>query len=344
MSGPAPSLDAVNREVLDECRALLPGWAGLTPADVVFEPPKGFSSFTMVVRPRVPVTPPGVLYRRLKGKDNAILDGPTERDVFLALGDAGIAARCIHEDPSRRLEELFSGRTLTAQELFDPAILRKIAAQLHRLHHLPPPTLPDRGFFELLLDRWGPQARRVLEERRHRFPESERRLCDELTAIYSEATAERVRRCLPDGPLGFCHNDTYHGNIMKLDDGSIRLLDFEFTCLGHRAFDFANLFAETVMRHGLRSPPHFAIAEPEFGRPEIATLVDAYLDHSSFRSSAARRDRADLLVSQTLGMVRLSDYMYAMAALPLAVEPIQKIRFLPYAHARFRRFLRATGG
>jgi hypothetical protein len=31
--------------------------------------------------------------------------------------------------------------------------------------------------------------------------------------------------------------------------------------------------------------------------------------------------------------------MYAMAALPLSVEPIQKIRFIPYAHQRFHKFL-----
>jgi len=37
----------------------------------------------------------------------------------------------------------------------------------------------------------------------------------------------------------------------------------------------------------------------------------------------------------------MSDYKYAMAALPLAIEPIQKIRFIPYAHQRFAKFLRA---
>ncbi len=330
---------AIEREVLDECRELLPGWAGLTPADVVFEPPKGFSSFTMVLRPRLPVDPPGVLYRRLEGKENAILDSETERDVFVALGDAGIAARCLYEDRDRRLEELFSGGTLTASELFDPATLRKIAAQLHRLHHMEPPPLPSRSFFELLHDKWGPQARSVLEDQRDRFPESERHLCDELRSIYGEATAEKVQACLPEGPLGFCHNDTYHGNIMRLADGSIRLLDFEFSCLGHRAFDFANLFAETVMRHGLPESPFFAIAAPQFGRAEIATLVGFYLEHTPFRTPGARSEEAARLVDETLGMVLLSDYMYAMAALPLAVEPIQKIRFLPYASARFARFL-----
>ncbi len=31
---------------------------------------------------------------------------------------------------------------------------------------------------------------------------------------------------------------------------------------------------------------------------------------------------------------------YVLAALPLAIEPIQKIRFIPYAHQRFAKFLR----
>ena len=33
---------------------------------------------------------------------------------------------------------------------------------------------------------------------------------------------------------------------------------------------------------------------------------------------------------------------YAMAALPLALNPIQKIRFIPYAYQRFHKFLRAS--
>ena len=47
------------------------------------------------------------------------------------------------------------------------------------------------------------------------------------------------------------------------------------------------------------------------------------------------------LLQDTKDMLIMSDYKYAMAALPLAVEPIQKIRFIPYAHQRFAKFLRA---
>ena len=44
------------------------------------------------------------------------------------------------------------------------------------------------------------------------------------------------------------------------------------------------------------------------------------------------------LLNNTKDMLIMSDYKYAMAALPLAIEPIQKIRFIPYAHQRFAKF------
>ena len=327
--------------VLAECQIGLPGWRDLGVSDFDFAPPKGFSTFTMAVRAKVPADPPAVLYRRLAGKDNAILDADAERGVFLALGDAAIAPRCYHYETGFRLEAFYTGDTLRAEDVFDEATLRGIAAELHRFHRLEPPPLPERPFFELLHLRWGALARYVLEDRRDAFPVHERKLCEPLTEIYSEATRRRVAAMVPAGPLHFCHNDTYHGNVMRLDSGGVRLLDFEFSCLNHRAFDFANLFAETVMIHGLAEPPHFRIDSPRFSDAHLTTLVGAYLDHSSFRSAEARELELRSLVRQTRQLLPLSDYMYAMAALPLAVEPIQKIRFLPYAHQRFERFLRA---
>ena len=43
------------------------------------------------------------------------------------------------------------------------------------------------------------------------------------------------------------------------------------------------------------------------------------------------------------GVVRVTGVV-ALAAIPLAAEPIQKIRFIPYAHARFDKFKKAWAG
>jgi thiamine kinase-like enzyme len=326
-------------EAFSLCQKLFPAWAEKSIAEFEFDDPKGFSSFTMGIRPLVSVEPPAVLYRHLEGKENAILDFAVEKEVFLTLAENQVAAHCHHYDDNCRVEGFYFGRTLTAEDLFKPENLRLIADQLYRLHQLSPPGLPQQGFWELMHHKWGELAQGVLEQEIDRFPANERQMCEELREIYSRESLEKVRQCLPDEPLTFCHNDTYHGNIMKLHSGEIRLLDFEFSCLNHKSYDFANLFAETVMQHQQAGYPFFRIAEPEFGDQELGTLINFYLDNARFDSPDSRKAEFDRLLQQTRTMVMLSDYKYAMAALPLAVEPIQKIRFIPYAFQRFKKFL-----
>jgi thiamine kinase-like enzyme len=325
---------------LDRCRAALPEWHALSNGDFEWDEPKGFSSFTMAIRCLRDVDPPAVLYRRLEGKENAILDFKAEREIFLLLGEQGIAARCLHYDETCRIEEFYDGRTLTPADLKDSDVLRGIASELFRFHQLEPDVLPDATFFELLHDKWTRLARPVLEEQRHLFPPDEQVMCDELLEILTDEAASKLQRCLPSGPVSFCHNDSYHGNVMMLANGDIKLLDFEFSCLNHPAFDFSNLFAETVMKHGLPNPPYFTIGDPEYTCEDIEVLVGHYLDCGSL-TGQARESELDRLVVETEDLIMLSDYMYAMAAIPLAVQPIQKIRFIPYAHERWKKFLAA---
>ena len=328
-------------EIFKQCQKLFPEWAALSIADFEFDDPKGFSSFTMGIRCRQTAQPEAVLYRRLEGKENAILDFETEKDVFLTLGKHNIAAHCHYYDKSCRIESFYQGRTLRAEELFNTDNLRQIANQLYRFHQLSPSSLPKALFFQLLHHKWGNLARQVLEQKISIFPANERQMCEELREIYSPHTLAKVKHCLPDGELTFCHNDTYHGNIMKLDNGEIKLLDFEFSCLNHKAYDFSNLFAETVMRHQQPDYPYFRIAEPEFGDQQLGSLINFYLDNASFETAEAREMEFQKLLQDTNKILMLSDYKYAMAALPLAVDPIQKIRFIPYAHQRFAKFLKA---
>lgn len=330
--------DGLKAEVLHRCQEAIPSWQHLTVADFDFDDPKGFSSFTIGVRARQPVDPPAVLYRELAGKQNAILDFETERSVFLRLGEEGIAARCLHYDEHFRIETFYRGRTLTADDVFDPGLQRGIADELHRFHQLDPRGLPDATFFELLTEKWGPLARASLAEGRRTLPADEQEMCVGLEEIWSADTTAKVLRCLPESPPVFCHNDTYHGNVFLLEDGSVRLLDFEFACRNHVAFDFANLFAETVMEHGLEEPPHFRIAAPRFTETDLRSFIGFYLDNADL-DPTQREEELSRLVAETGRAVMLSDYMYAMAALPLALEPIQRIRFIPYAHQRFHRFL-----
>ena len=319
---------------LAECRDAIPAWRDVPDESFAFTPPKGFSSFTMGIRHSDSALPAAALYRKLEGKDNALLDFEDEQRVYLALADAGIAASCIAYERTHRIEQFYEGRTLTKEDLGDTDILCKIGEQIGRIHSLSP-TVPPEPFFERLFRRWSVLARRTLVDERDRFPPNEREMCAELMQILEPSTLARVLDFVPPSPLHFCHNDIYHGNIYLLDSGEVRLLDFEFACSNHPAFDFANLFAETKMRHGQSEYPYFSIGEPQASPELVGAIVEGYLSATPGRASAAQ------YIEWTLDMLPLSDFMYAMAALPLAVEPIQKIRFIPYSLARFRNFERA---
>ncbi len=180
--------------VFKQCQEIFPEWATLSMADFTFADPKGFSSFTMGIQAKKMVQPKAVLYRRLEGKENAILDFETEKEVFLLLGAHNIAAHCHYYDETCRIEAFYQGRTLQAEELFEPENLRKIANELYRFHQLSPSSLPTNMFFELLHAQWGQIAKYVLEEKIGVFPPNEQRMCEELREIYSPETLKKVKR------------------------------------------------------------------------------------------------------------------------------------------------------
>ena len=86
--------------------------------------------------------------------------------MFGLLGQHRIAARTHLMDDTCRVEEFFVGRTLTADDVFDPVIQKGIADELWRLHHLEPEGLPADTFFDLLYAKWGSHG----SKRAHRSP------------------------------------------------------------------------------------------------------------------------------------------------------------------------------
>ena len=115
------------------------------------------------------------------------------------------------------------------------------------------------------------------------------------------------------------------------------------TACRHPAQDDHGQQGEKIHIHQQPDYPYFRIAEPEFGEEELGLLINFYLDNGTFPDPDSRTAEFQKLLQNTKDLLLMSDYKYAMAALPLALEPIQKIRFIPYAHQRFTKFLAAYG-
>jgi thiamine kinase-like enzyme len=86
----------------------------------------------------------------------------------------------------------------------------------------------------------------------------------------AHATAERIRVTRGAQPLCPCHNDLLNANF--LDDGAIRIVDWEYAGMGDRFFDLAN----------------FSVNH-EFGVEEDRRLLEAYFGAASESDLAAVR-------------------------------------------------------
>jgi len=58
-----------------------------------------------------------------------------------------------------------------------------------------------------------------------------------------------------NSPIVFAHNDTQYGNILRLTDGNLVVVDFEYAGYNYQAFDIANHFCEWMYDYR-SSDPH----------------------------------------------------------------------------------------
>lgn len=146
------------------------------------------------------------------------------------------------------VKEYTPGRTLTAADFRDEAVVKRVAQSLRRCHDAP---LPDG------IGAFSPFAavrsyHRLALQRNVALPARLDAALARLVRIEQELDA--------GGPPSLCHNDLLPGNF--IDDGAqLRIIDWEYAGAGDRFFDLGNLAANL-----------------EFGPVEETALLDAYFD------------------------------------------------------------------
>lgn len=115
------------------------------------------------------------------------------------------------------------GKTISPEEMRQPDTLRRVAEALRTFHE----AAPIPGRFD---------AHAVVEEYRDEALEHGVAIPPEFDAAH--AMARRIRAARGEQPMVPCHNDLLNANF--LDDGSIRIVDWEYAGMGDRFFDLAN--------------------------------------------------------------------------------------------------------
>ena len=165
---------------------------------------------------------------RMGGAETGLLgiDREVEHQANLRAAEVGLGPDVVAFLPGEGwlVTRFIDGLPIPLEEMRRPHTIRRVAAALHNLHDAAP--IPGR---------FDPHA--VVEEYRR---EAEAHAV-EVPAAYgaAHAVSERIRRTRGPQPVVPCHNDLLNANF--LDDGEIRIVDWEYAGMGDRFFDLANL-------------------------------------------------------------------------------------------------------
>ena len=181
---------------------------------------------------------------RLLGIDRAVEHQASLRAAEVGLGPE-VAA--FFPDEGWLVTRFIAGRPIPLGEMREPPTIRRVASALRRLHDAA--TIPGRF-----------DAHTVVEEYRREAEAHGVEIPEAYGAAH--AMSERIRLARGPQPLVPCHNDLLNANF--LDDGEVRIVDWEYAGMGDRFFDLANL-----------SVNH------EFGGEQDGVLLTAYFGEST---------------------------------------------------------------
>jgi thiamine kinase-like enzyme len=203
---------------------------------------------------------------------------------------AGLSPEIVHAEPGALVMRHIEGRTLTPEDVRDPANLARIAALVRRCHlelprHLRGPLLAFWVFH-------------VLRGYAHTLVEGGSRHRPLLADLIGRA--EALEQAVGPVDLVFAHNDLLAANL--IDDGKrLWLLDWDYAGFNDRLFDPANLATNN-----------------DLGREEEQALLRAYLGRAPdgriwrrFRAFAAASTLREAMWSMVSELHSRLDFDYA---------------------------------
>lgn len=244
----------------------------------------------------------GVSYvLRIGGKDTDLLgiDRAAEHEASLRAAEIGVGPAVVGfvESEGWLVTSFIHGHPIPPEEVRSRDGIRRVAAALRKFHEAA--AIPGRFDSFAVVDVYRAEAQRYGVW---------------VPAEFAQAhyASERIRRARGLQPQVPCHNDLLNANF--LDDGKIRIVDWEYAGMGDRFFDLANL-----------SVNH------DFGVEEDRLLLAAYF---------GEQRAADLA---SLRLMRLmSDFREAMWGVLQSGISALDFDFTSYANKHFRRLLVAA--
>ena len=163
----------------------------------------------------------GGLRTELLGIDRAVEHAASLRAEEIGIGPPVVA---FVQSEGWLVSGFIVGRRILPEEMSSPRELGRVAAALRRIHAAA--AIPGRFDAHAVVDDYRAKAESYGVAIPREFASA-------------RDVSERIRAARGPQPLVPCHNDLLNANF--LDDGEIRIVDWEYAGMGDRFFDLANL-------------------------------------------------------------------------------------------------------
>jgi thiamine kinase-like enzyme len=164
---------------------------------------------------------------RMGGKKTDLLgiDRAVEHAASLRAEEIGVGPAVVDfvESEGWLVTRFINGRPIGVEEMRGPSVLPRVAEALRKIHSAA--AIPGRFDSYAVVDDYQAEA----EANGVKLPKE---------FIAARQVSERIRAARGSQPLVPCHNDLLNANF--LDDGEIRIVDWEYAGMGDRFFDLAN--------------------------------------------------------------------------------------------------------
>ena len=189
---------------------------------------------------------------RVGGNDTTLLgiDRTVEHAASLRAAEVGVGPEVVAfvESKGWLVTRFIDGRGVPPEELRTPEGIRRVAAVMRKIHEAE--EIPGRFDAHAVVDQYREEAKK------HGVW---------IPAEFDHAhhASERIRRARGPQPQVPCHNDLLNANF--LDDGELRIVDWEYAGMGDRFFDLANLSVNHdfgIEEDGLLLAAYFGVERP----------------------------------------------------------------------------------
>jgi thiamine kinase-like enzyme len=207
---------------------------------------------------------------RIAGKDTDLLgiDRQVELAATRAAAALGVGPDVVDfvEPEGWLVTRFIEGDPVPVERMREPDVLHRVAQALRRVHGGP----AIAGRFDSF---------RVVEA--YLETAASRGATEPEEFAWAHTIAERIERGRSGAETCLCHNDLLNANF--LDDGGIRIVDWEYAGMGDRFFDLANF----AINHELDEAARASLLEAYFGevRDEHVGALDQMRFMSDFREA-----------------------------------------------------------